>query len=410
MTTTPSPPTKHHNHSPLPSPSSKYNPNLPAINNDPHPNALRGAQGRGPNLRHRLLIYVLAPVMRRHNNGGPEAEGALCLLLPASLQHPKLVPAAFAGALLGLYLVFKYLNKDLINVLFAGYFLLMGLGALATMLVTITKTNLGPMTWARQTKYKFRLTRNTADVLFSLRFTNWYIGFIAISVILSAVKWYTKQWMLSNLFALSFAFNAITLLKLDSFKTGTILLAGLFIYVDFWWVFGSSHDFGESVMVSVAKRNSALRNCSHTLGAWYSLKLGAGSGQFCELLSSPIDLLQSAAGWMYAERSGNPTVSNRSNRTLAPPGVANNPDPEVPAGSQVNNGVGDLFDRLFHPTGATACNSTRAATAPALGAPIQLRNSASSSTGSNGNSVLRASSVVQRLIDDNGRDLSPLLA
>ncbi|OAV97184.1 hypothetical protein PTTG_00606 [Puccinia triticina 1-1 BBBD Race 1] len=90
-------PTEHHNHSPLPSPSSKYNPNLPAINNDPHPDALRGAQGRGPNLGHRLLIYVLTPVMRRQDDGGPEAEGALCLLLPAALQHPKLFPAAFAG-------------------------------------------------------------------------------------------------------------------------------------------------------------------------------------------------------------------------------------------------------------------------------------------------------------------------
>ncbi|OAV97185.1 hypothetical protein PTTG_26170 [Puccinia triticina 1-1 BBBD Race 1] len=105
----------------------------------------------------------------------------------------------------------------------------MGLGAL----VTITKTNLGPTNWAKQTKYKFRLTRNTADVLYSLRFTNWHISFITISVILSAVKWYTKKWMLSNLFALSFAFNAITLLKLDSFKTGTVLLASLFIY-DVW--------------------------------------------------------------------------------------------------------------------------------------------------------------------------------
>ncbi|WAQ85553.1 hypothetical protein PtA15_6A181, partial [Puccinia triticina] len=96
----------------------------------------------------------------------------------------------------------------------------------------------------------------------------------------------------------------------------------------------------------------------------------------------------------------NPAVSNRLTRSSAPPGVNNNPGPADPAGSQANNGVGDLFDRLFHPTGATARNSTRAATAPALGAPIQLRNSASSSTGSNGNSVLRASSVVQRLIDD----------
>ncbi|WAQ88893.1 hypothetical protein PtA15_10A314 [Puccinia triticina] len=94
------------------------------------------------------------------------------------------------------------------------------------------------------------------------------------------------------------------------------------------------------------------------------------------------------------------TVSNRSTRSSAPPGVINNPGPADPAGSQANNGVGNLFDWLFHPTGATARNSTRAATAPALGALIQLRNSAASSTGSNGNLVLRASSVVQRLIDD----------
>ncbi|OAV93414.1 hypothetical protein PTTG_27339 [Puccinia triticina 1-1 BBBD Race 1] len=102
----------------------------------------------------------------------------------------------------------------------------------------------------------------------------------------------------------------------------------------------------------------------------------------------------------FFQSERNPAVSNRLTRSSAPPGVNNNPGPADPAGSQANNGVGDLFDRLFHPTGATARNSTRAATAPALGAPIQLRNSASSSTGSNGNSVLRASSVVQRLIDD----------
>lgn len=165
-------------------------------------------------------------------------------------------PLLGSGALLGLYLVFKFLNKDLINALFAGYFALMGAGALTTMLVTITKSTLGPTVWSKQTKYKFRLTRNTADVLFSLRFTNWHLGFLALSAILSAVQWYTKQWMLSNMFALSFAFNAITLLKLDSFKTGTVLLAGLFIY-DVWWVFGSSHAFGESVMVSVAKNFAA---------------------------------------------------------------------------------------------------------------------------------------------------------
>lgn len=165
-------------------------------------------------------------------------------------------PVLGSGALLGLYLVFKYLDKDLINALFSGYFSLIGTGALATMFVTITKAILGPESWSKQTKYKLRLTRNTADVLFTLRLTNWHLAFTLVSAILSGLHWYTKQWMLSNMFALSFAFNAITLLKLDSFKTGTVLLAGLFIY-DVWWVFGSSHAFGESVMVSVAKNFAA---------------------------------------------------------------------------------------------------------------------------------------------------------
>ena len=48
-----------------------------------------------------------------------------------------------------------------------------------------------------------------------------------------------KSALLTNLLALSFAFTALALLKLDGFKTGTILLAGLFFY-DIWWVFGTN--------------------------------------------------------------------------------------------------------------------------------------------------------------------------
>jgi len=44
---------------------------------------------------------------------------------------------------------------------------------------------------------------------------------------------------------MSFSHNALSLLKIDSFKTGCILLSGLFFY-DIWWV------FGPGVMVSVA--------------------------------------------------------------------------------------------------------------------------------------------------------------
>jgi minor histocompatibility antigen H13 len=60
----------------------------------------------------------------------------------------------------------------------------------------------------------------------------------------------SKNWIASNVFGLSFSINAIQLLSLDSFKTGMILLSGLFFY-DIFWVFYTP------VMVSVAKNFDA---------------------------------------------------------------------------------------------------------------------------------------------------------
>ncbi|KAF8658336.1 hypothetical protein AX16_002102 [Volvariella volvacea WC 439] len=68
-------------------------------------------------------------------------------------------------------------------------------------------------------------------------FLKWYFSIISVGKDKSAT--------VNNILALSFAFNALSLLKLDSFKTGTILLSGLFLY-DVWWVFGTE------VMVKVA--------------------------------------------------------------------------------------------------------------------------------------------------------------
>jgi len=47
-----------------------------------------------------------------------------------------------------------------------------------------------------------------------------------------------KPILLTNVLALSFGHGAMSMLKLDSFKTGIILLSGLFFY-DIWWVFGT---------------------------------------------------------------------------------------------------------------------------------------------------------------------------
>ncbi len=42
-----------------------------------------------------------------------------------------------------------------------------------------------------------------------------------------------------TILAFCLGFNAMKLVKLDSFRTATYLLAGLFFY-DIWWVFGTS--------------------------------------------------------------------------------------------------------------------------------------------------------------------------
>lgn len=70
------------------------------------------------------------------------------------------------------------------------------------------------------------------------------------SILLSGYYVATKNWIASNIFGICFALNAIQLLALDSFKTGMILLSGLFLY-DIFWVFGTE------VMVSVAKNFDA---------------------------------------------------------------------------------------------------------------------------------------------------------
>ena len=47
-----------------------------------------------------------------------------------------------------------------------------------------------------------------------------------------------RSGLLTDVLALSFAHNALSLLKIDSFQTGCVLLSGLFLY-DIWWVFGT---------------------------------------------------------------------------------------------------------------------------------------------------------------------------
>lgn len=76
----------------------------------------------------------------------------------------------------------------------------------------------------------------------SLSFKTPSLCLFPLAVIPSALssfsKAYGKSALITDIMGLSFAHNAISLLKIDSFKTGAVLLAGLFFY-DIWWVFGT---------------------------------------------------------------------------------------------------------------------------------------------------------------------------
>jgi len=72
------------------------------------------------------------------------------------------------------------------------------------------------------------------------------LALLPLAIIPSALYTFrARSILLTDVLALAFAHNALALLKIDSFQTGCILLAGLFFY-DVWWVFGTE------VMVKVA--------------------------------------------------------------------------------------------------------------------------------------------------------------
>ncbi|KAH8919353.1 hypothetical protein BT69DRAFT_1224266 [Atractiella rhizophila] len=154
-----------------------------------------------------------------------------------------------------LYLVFKYLNKELINVIFSWYFAFMGTAAVMRMFVKSAKGSISRTTYSKLSKWRFVLYRNTKEYT-SLRFTSLHLSLLLLSIAVTALQQATKFWALSNLVALAFAFNAVSLLKVDSFKTGSLLLMGLFVY-DIYWVFFSERAFGDNVMVSVAQNFDA---------------------------------------------------------------------------------------------------------------------------------------------------------
>lgn len=153
-------------------------------------------------------------------------------------------PVFGSGVLFGLFLLFKFFNKDYINILFHYYFSIIGSYSVGTMIYerllaipVLEKLShniiveLPPIKFVNDKK-------STIDVLSIIS--------LALGSVLGMGYFFFKNWTFNNLLGIAFSLFGIENIMLGQFKVGFILLGLLFFY-DIFWVFGTP------VMVSVAK-------------------------------------------------------------------------------------------------------------------------------------------------------------
>jgi minor histocompatibility antigen H13 len=144
-------------------------------------------------------------------------------------------------SLFGLYLAFKFLDRELVNLLIGIYFAVVGALAL-----TATTVGLLPRKIQKSSKHVHfeKHFPVVGDIVIDFTFTE------ALMFVLSSIVIYvyltTKHWALNNILGICFCIQGIERFSLGTYKIAAILLVGLFFY-DIFWVFGTE------VMVSVAK-------------------------------------------------------------------------------------------------------------------------------------------------------------
>lgn len=149
-------------------------------------------------------------------------------------------PVLGSGMLFGLFLVFKYLDTNWIKMFITCWIVMVCTAGIAknteAILAVIRKAN---------AKASFTIPYFKEEVTL-MELVGGCIG-----VCMAVCYVYSKNWVVNNVFGLSFCLLGIRMVGLSSVKVGAIMLIGLFFY-DVFWVFGSKSVFGSNVMVSVA--------------------------------------------------------------------------------------------------------------------------------------------------------------
>lgn len=157
-------------------------------------------------------------------------------------EDAYMFPIVGSGVLLGLYVLFKLVGKDYINMLLAVYFSFLGTLAITTVVRHYllpymskaqkeTKEHSIPFPYFGPIQFEWSTTHSIA---------------LVPALLVSVGYGLTKNWIANNIIAYCFAIEGIALISLGTYRNSVLLLSGLFLY-DIFWVFGTD------VMLTVAK-------------------------------------------------------------------------------------------------------------------------------------------------------------
>lgn len=147
--------------------------------------------------------------------------------------------------LFGLFLAFKFLPKDMVNLVLTLYFILLGTLGLVATVERFFVLEGDSAHWLKKQR----------DIKVPGPFESFEFSILEMLLCVPAAGfcyWYymTKHWLANNVLGIAFSLQGVEHLSLGTVQNGVILLCGLFIY-DVFWVFCTP------VMVSVAKNFDA---------------------------------------------------------------------------------------------------------------------------------------------------------
>jgi len=191
---------------------------------------------------------ILREEADKSEGGGSEHSGVETLRKEDAYQFPIVGSAS----LFSLYLAFKYLDKDLVNLLIGAYFAVVGSFAL-TMTIAPAVEKVAPKFLSREARWEYKRAHSLPEWMLGpspfellIHVNGYEIVSFLISAVFCVYYFQTKAWYLNNVLGICFCLQGIERFSLGTYKIAAILLTGLFFY-DIFWVFGTE------VMVTVAK-------------------------------------------------------------------------------------------------------------------------------------------------------------